>query len=89
MKKATGLAAPPKTRSRIDYERLTKLYNELEVSKRTPDPYIEMDQVYNATLFKKMIANRGLVPGVDFDVRDRRPFTYLIKKTNKKMNDQE
>lgn len=46
----------------IDYAKLADLYNE-----RAVGDGVVMEKVYNITIFRKNIAGRGLVPGVDFE----------------------
>lgn len=83
MQVKNSAAEPPKAQTKIDYAEVTRLYNE-EVQ---IGGYLEMPRVYNATLFRKAIARRGLDPKVDFSVRDRKPYTYLIKNTDKLMQE--
>lgn len=68
---------PPKPMQPIDYGKLAMLYNQIDEI----DGYVELDQVYNITLFKQALERRGVVSGKDFIALNRKPYTYVIKKT--------
>jgi hypothetical protein len=58
----------------IDYNKLAEYYNTAEI-----EGAVEMDEVYNITLFKKALTRRGLELDVDFSAFNKDGKT-LVKR---------
>lgn len=69
-------AEPTPAKASIDYDRLRELYNEAPVGGG-----VEMDRVYNISLFKQALVRRGLVPGKDVDAFTSGEQT-IVKRTS-------
>lgn len=61
-------------RASIDYKKLAELYNSLEVGGA-----VEMEPVYNITLFKDALGRRGVVLDTDFSAFNKDGIT-LVKR---------
>jgi hypothetical protein len=62
----------PNQRTQIDYNKLADFYNSAEI-----EGAVETDEVYNITLFKKRLQNRGLVLDVDFTAFNKDGKTFV------------
>lgn len=72
---------PPKPLAPINYAEICKAYNNISVGEA-----IELDMVYNITLFKRYLANHGnAVNDVDFQAYSVSNHTYLKRLTEKQM----
>jgi len=67
-------------RTSIDYGKLAELYNALEIGGA-----VEMDPVYNITLFKDALARRGLVNLEDFSAFNKDGRTLVKRLTQAAM----
>jgi hypothetical protein len=65
----------------IDYNKLADYYNRLEIGGA-----VEMDQVYNITLFKEAVERRGIRREVDFLAFNRDGKTIVKRESQAPMN---
>lgn len=70
----------PQSQAFIDYGALTKKYNELEMTAG-----LQLEKVYNITLFKRALERRGLIHGEDFHAYNKNGSTYVQRLTEKRM----
>lgn len=80
MKVVTKNEAPKRTFNHIDYDALARSYNRAEI-----EGGVELPRVYNITLFKRAIANWGLVEGEDFSAESHKDVTLVIRISSKQM----
>lgn len=72
--------AAPKKLTRIDYKMLAKLYNNMAVG-----DCVEMEPVYNITLFKGYLEARKVHENVDFEAWTKDGKTFVKKLTQAHM----
>lgn len=60
--KVVTKADAKKERERIDYNAIADFYNTLQIGDA-----LQIKQVYNITLFRRALSNRGVVLNTDFD----------------------
>lgn len=64
----------------INYGEVASLYNAAQINGG-----VELDRVYNITLFKRTLTRRGLVEGVDFTAANHKSITLVTRLSPKKM----
>lgn len=74
--KVVNKEAAQKERERIDYNAIADFYNRLQVGEA-----LQIEPVYNITLFRRALANRGVKIDVDFDAFGKGGKT-LIKRVS-------
>ena len=80
MKVVTENEAPKRALSYIDYDELARLYNQAQVKGG-----VELDRVYNITLFKRALTRWGLKEGEDFTAENRGKVTLVVRLSNTTM----
>lgn len=81
MKIVSNSDAKPKERKTVDYSLLADYYNRCAEGEA-----VELDKVYNVTLFKKTLSNKGLVSDVDFQAFNKDEKTYVKRLTMARMS---
>lgn len=70
----------PSALNKIDYNKLADYYNSAEV-----EGAVEMDEVYNITLFKKALERRGLTLDEDFSAFNKDGKTFVKRLSQASM----
>lgn len=81
MKIGPNTDAPPKERRSLDYNLLADFYNRCAVGEA-----VQCEKVYNVTLFKKSLVNRGIASDVDFCAYNKDGKTYVKRLTTVRMS---
>lgn len=81
MKIVSKADAVPRERKTVDYVRLADYYNRCGLGDA-----VELDMVYNVTLFKKSLNLRGIESGVDFHAYNKDGKTYVKRLTMVRMS---
>lgn len=80
MRVVTAEQAPERAWNPIDYTAVARLYNSAKVNGG-----VELDRVYNITLFKRTLTRWGLVEGVDFSASNHKSVTLVTRLSAKHM----
>lgn len=70
-----------KERERIDYSAIADFYNRLQVGEA-----LQIEAVYNITLFRKRIVKRGLKADVDFEAFGKNGKTLVKRLSTARMS---
>lgn len=71
-----------KPRVKIDYVKLAQYYNLAQIGGA-----IAMDTVYNISLFKEAVGERGVMNGLDFEAYNSNGKTYVKRLTGQTMEE--
>jgi hypothetical protein len=77
MKIVSDQASGPKERKTVDYGKLADYYNRCE-----DGDAVELEKVYNITLFRRSLDLRGITQGVDYQAFNKDGKTY-VKRISK------